>query len=86
MGYRDKPASTSSNPNSVRCVAILDADAGEAGEWKTTESTTFVSPYAHGPASCIRDDFREILTGKTMKNRYRRMWYCLLYTSDAADE
>ena len=29
MGYRDKPASTSSNPNSVRCVAILDADAGE---------------------------------------------------------
>ena len=29
MGYRDKPASISSNPNSVRCVAILDADAGE---------------------------------------------------------
>jgi len=29
MGYRDKPASTSSNPNSVRCVAILDADPGE---------------------------------------------------------
>ena len=29
MGYRDKPASSSSNPNSVRCVAILDADAGE---------------------------------------------------------
>ena len=29
MGYRDKPASTSSNPNSVRCVAILDADASE---------------------------------------------------------
>ena len=29
MGYRDKPASTSSNPNSVRCVAILDVDAGE---------------------------------------------------------
>ena len=27
-----------------------------------------------GPASCIRDDFREILTGKPMKNRYRRMW------------
>ena len=26
------------------------------------------------PASCIRDDFREILTGKTMKNCYRRMW------------
>ena len=24
------------------------ADAGEEGEWKTTESTTFVSPYAHG--------------------------------------
>ena len=29
MGYRDKPASISSNPNSVRCVAILDVDAGE---------------------------------------------------------
>ena len=26
----------------------FDADAGEEGEWKTTESTTFVSPYAHG--------------------------------------
>ena len=29
---------------------------------------------AHAPASRIRDDFREILTGKTMKNRHRRMW------------
>ena len=26
------------------------------------------------PASCGRDDFREILTGKTMENRYRRTW------------
>ena len=26
----------------------FDADEGEEGEWKTTESTTFVSPYAHG--------------------------------------
>ena len=26
------------------------------------------------PASCGRDDFREILTGKTMNNRYRRTW------------
>ena len=26
------------------------------------------------PASCIRDDFRESLTGKTMQNRYRRTW------------
>jgi hypothetical protein len=25
-------------------------------------------------ASCIRDDFREILTGKTMKHRRRRTW------------
>ena len=25
-------------------------------------------------ASCGCDDFRELLTGKTMKNRYRRAW------------
>ena len=25
-------------------------------------------------ASCGRDDFREFLTGETMKNRYRRAW------------
>ena len=28
----------------------------------------------HEPASCGRDDFREVVTGKTMKNRYRRAW------------
>jgi len=29
---------------------------------------------AHCTASCGRDDFREFLTGKTMKGRYRRAW------------
>ena len=27
-----------------------------------------------GPASCGRDDFRELLTGKTMRNRHRHAW------------
>ena len=29
---------------------------------------------AHAPGSRIRDDFREILTGKTMQNCYRCAW------------
>ena len=31
-------------------------------------------PILFTPASCGRDDFREILAGKTMRNRYRHIW------------
>ena len=31
-------------------------------------------PIPSGPASCGRDDFRELLTGKTMRNRHRHAW------------
>ena len=51
---------------------IRNGGCGIAFKWGSLKVAD--DPCGWKAASCIRDDFREILTGKTMKNRYRRMW------------
>ena len=58
-------------------VSYVDSELGSLFRLQTVtiNSATFgvAEERKNVSASCIRDDFREILTGKTMKNRYRRM-------------
>ena len=66
---RPPPPDPAASPGPPRRCSPLPETIG-VSRWKLGKLIGSGS-YA---ASCIRDDFREILTGKTMQNRYRRMW------------
>ena len=53
--------------NASRHPILVGAGVPVYGMW-------FDQGYGYHSASCGRDDFREFLTGNTIKNRYRRAW------------
>ena len=55
-------------------VVANDGHSYERAAIATWLATHDTSPQTREPASCGGDDFREILTGKTKRNRYRHAW------------
>ena len=55
-------------------VVANDGHSYERAAIATWLATHDTSPQTREPASCGGDDFREILTGKTKRNRYQHAW------------
>ena len=55
-------------------VVANDGHSYERAAIATWLATHDTSPQTREPASCGGDDFREILTGKTKRNRHRHAW------------
>ena len=55
-------------------VVANDGHSYERAAIATWLATHDTSPQTREPASCGGDDFREILTGKTKRNRHRPAW------------
>ena len=52
----------------------VQAQKEQVDRWAFQRDPTADPLIAWKTASCGRDDLREILTGKTMRNRHRRAW------------